>query len=211
MINDRGNENEPQAYKDASTYKNELKPHAEKEIEPPTQHSYTDRLTKLDAIRLNSEIRTWVPAILGGRILEGDSKGVTVEEVCAVFSCKYNFARTRLKKMVQEGILRSEGGQGSLVEQYYLANPENFTNTEDFEDASNNASEEKEETQKTSQDEEAQYERSQSNDTNDNALLIAIKEINKKIEEIKAKILRGEQKIQNLEMTKKLLIEDDPD
>ena len=212
MFNDEGYVNEPQVYKqDPKTYKNEAIVYTGLEFEPATQHRYTDRLTKQDAIRLEAEIRAWVPSTLKSRALNGGTSKLTLEEVCAVFRCKYNFARSRLKAMIQEGILLSEGGQGSLKEQFYLSLPEGSMNAEDIEGKLSRNQELKTEHQNIVQNlDETPNKDFKSNNSN-NSLLIAIEEIDRKIEKIKAKILRGEQKIQNLETTKQLLLESESD
>lgn len=94
------------------------------------QHDYTDRLTREEAKSLELELREKLPVILRQKKERGEHPTVTVDEISSLFHCKYYFARTRLKAMVKEGSLESEGGQGSIKEQFSL--PQDTDSTEHY-------------------------------------------------------------------------------
>jgi hypothetical protein len=176
------------------------------------------RLTKAEAKRISRQIRELVPAALRQQEARGSLVGVTSDAVADTLSCKPNFARTILLLMVKDNELERKKGGGSIKDLFFL--PEQVSKQENALDEHLDDVETKDVIGEIFGGDALPAEPSADNDKGDkhspkqtvssepeNNILVAIQEIDNKIEQIRAKIARDQRKVDDLERAKVHLLE----
>lgn len=144
---------------------------------------------------------------------DGSFPGFDVYEIADIFNVKSGFARTTIKEMLEEGRL--------FEKKNYKGNRSSFTTPELYEEWErlNSLNDNKEISGEHQKLEQIESERTQTKETIieelhddiDNELSITVNRIDQKIKKIREKILKGQQKIEDLERAKKHLTEDERD